>query len=96
MSKVLRSFDYSFDGITALKANIGDDIDFGDMTSGLEAEGYVEAGEMPVVVDSGTTVEPVVEPVVETVVEPVVTQIVEPVIEPVVASPAPPPTRKRR
>lgn len=44
MSKVLRAFDYSFDGITALKANVGDDIDFRDMTVGLAAEGYIERG----------------------------------------------------
>jgi hypothetical protein len=44
MSKVLRAFDYSFDGITALKANVGDDIDFRDMTVGLAAEGYIELG----------------------------------------------------
>lgn len=43
MAKVLRAFDYSFDGVTALKASVGDDIDFLDMTDGLVAEGYVSA-----------------------------------------------------
>lgn len=41
MALVLRAFDYSFDGVTALKAAPGDDIDFRDMTDGLQAEGYV-------------------------------------------------------
>ena len=48
MAKVLREFDYSFDGVTALKAKIGDDIDFGDMTVGLVAEDYVAADAAPV------------------------------------------------
>ena len=41
MATVLRAFDYSFDGVTALKAAPGDEIDFRDMTAGLAAEGYV-------------------------------------------------------
>lgn len=52
MSKVLRKFDYSFDGVTALTALVGDDIDFKEMTAGLVAEKYIEPTEAPAKLES--------------------------------------------
>lgn len=55
-SKVLKAFDYAFDGIRVQRANIGDEIDFLDMTDGLAAEGYIEKGTE---VETQAPVEPV-------------------------------------
>lgn len=100
MAKVLRAFDYSFDGVTALKAKVGDFIDFGDMTAGLEAEGYIEPGEEPEALsDAPVQSEP--EVVVAADEPPVATDVVEEVVAPVAAEvelaqePAPK-TRKRK
>ena len=91
-SKVLKPCDYSFDGVRAKKALVGDEIDFGDMTAGLASEGYVEAATGKPEVAAPEPAEPVVEPVIEPAVDP------EPVVtpEPEVAAPEPKQTRKRR
>lgn len=96
-STVLKSFDYSFDGVKAIKAKPGDVIDFRDMTTGLLAEGYVEA----VADEPAPAPEPVVEPVQEP--EPVIEPVPEPepvlVIEAAAAEPTPvelPPERRKR
>ena len=93
-SIVLRPFDYSFDGVRALKALVDQKIDFLDMTDGLTAEGYVAPTEddetvdvvvaevvatEPAVETSVTGVEPVTEPVIEPTTEPAV--VVEMVVE---------------
>ncbi len=94
-SKVLQSFDYSFDGIHALRALVGDEIDFLDMTDGLAAEGYV--ANIPEVVTPAPEV-PVVEPVVDPELVPVVPPVEPEVVVPEVVTPAPEvkPSRKRR
>lgn len=63
MHRVVRPFPVSWDGLTLVDLNAGDERDFGEMTAGLLAEGYIEPAESVPVVDP--TPEPVVEPVVE-------------------------------
>jgi hypothetical protein len=96
MAKVLRAFDYSFDGVTVLHASVDDDIDFGELSAGLAGEKFIEAGET-----SAGSPEPVVETVTETVAETVATPVVETVVTPAVentpTTPAPAPkTRTSR
>lgn len=64
MHKVVKPFAYSVDGLTSVVLAIGDERDFGDLTGGLLAEGWIkpignaaaaEEGEPAVVV----TAEPV-------------------------------------
>lgn len=43
MHKVVRPFPYSEDGLTIVHLIAGDERDFGILTAGLVAEGYVEA-----------------------------------------------------
>lgn len=43
MHRVVRPFPVSWDGLTLVDLSIGDERDFGDMTAGLLAEGYIEA-----------------------------------------------------
>lgn len=93
-SKVLKPFDYSFDGVTVQKASVGDEIDFLDMTAGLQKEGYVESfGEadphtepvvptVPVVdeVVTGPAVDPAPEVTPEVVPEPIIEATPEPTV----------------
>lgn len=41
--RVVKPFPFSEDGFTLVDLNVGDERDFGDMTGGLEAEGWIEA-----------------------------------------------------
>ncbi len=42
MHRVVRPFAYSADGLTLVDLNVGDERDFGDLTSGLLKEGYID------------------------------------------------------
>ena len=42
MHKVVKPFPFSEDGFTLVDLNVDDERDFGDMASGLEAEGFIE------------------------------------------------------
>ena len=110
MATVLRAFDYSFDGVTALKAKVGDDIDFGDMTPGLVAEGYVLEVDPPAADVASPEPEPAApaqsppeteapagEPVAaEPAVEPAAAVADAPATAPVVAEPEPAPARRNK
>lgn len=41
LAKVIKPFAFFADGITQENLNVGDEREFGDMTSGLVKEGYV-------------------------------------------------------
>jgi hypothetical protein len=53
MHRVVRPFPVSWDGLTLENLHAGDEREFGEMTAGLLAEGYIEpvgavpAGEAP-------------------------------------------------
>lgn len=80
MAVVLVEFPCSFDGIISEMMAVGSERDFGLMTAGLVAMGWIS--DRPVVVIDPVVVEPTVEPVTApaVVVDPV---IVQPVVEPV-------------
>lgn len=41
MHKVVKPFPVSWDGLTLVDLSVGDERDFGEMTAGLLAEGYI-------------------------------------------------------
>lgn len=43
MHRVVRPFPVSWDGLTLVDLIVGDERDFGEMTAGLLADGYIEA-----------------------------------------------------
>jgi len=69
MHRVVRPFPVSWDGLTLVDLHAGDERDFGDMTAGLLAEGYIEPVEAAAPVAGVTAAEPVV--MRETAAEPV-------------------------
>lgn len=69
MHRVVRPFPVSWDGLTLVDLHAGDEREFGDMTGGLLAEGYIEAVSAPPV--AAPAREPAVEPVSIVVDEPV-------------------------
>ncbi|MNL46185.1 hypothetical protein D3C87_1688720 [compost metagenome] len=49
LHRVVKPFPYSEDGLTLVDLNVGDERDFGDLTAGLLAEGWVEVASEAVV-----------------------------------------------
>lgn len=43
--RVVKPFPFAEDGFTLVDLNVGDERDFGDMTGGLVAEGWIEVVE---------------------------------------------------
>lgn len=59
MHRVVRPFPVSWDGLTLVDLIAGDERDFGEMTAGLLAEGYIEpVSGAPVVVAERLVVDP--------------------------------------
>ncbi len=57
--RVVKPFPFSEDGFTLVDLNVGDERDFGDMTGGLEAEGWIEAmADVEPVVDGESAAKP--------------------------------------
>lgn len=48
LHRVVKPFPVSWDGLTLVDLNAGDERDFGTMTDGLLREGYIEAISAPV------------------------------------------------
>lgn len=61
LHRVVTPFRCSWDGITSVDLEIGDERDFGSMADGLVAEGFIEAVDA-VAVAADATVAPVVKP----------------------------------
>jgi hypothetical protein len=61
MHKVVKPFPYSVDGFTLIDLNAGDERDFGAMTKGLEAEGFIAPVDKPAAVERAAVAEPVIE-----------------------------------
>lgn len=61
MAVVIKPFSCSFDGVTSELLHPGDERDFGTMTDGLVAEGYISESKSPKSSVTETIVEPLVE-----------------------------------
>lgn len=65
MHRVVRPFPVSWDGLTLVSLQAGDEREFGDMAAGLEAEGYIEPVDAAAPVVAGVDEQPATPPAPE-------------------------------